>query len=104
ALTLAFIAIKLTSKGPAFYTQLRLGKGWRPYIIYKLRSMYHYGERKSGIQWSTRGDPRVTPVGWFLRKSHIDELPQLWNVLRGEMSLIGPPPERPELVLNLKKA
>jgi len=101
-LVLAVIAIRVTSKGPAFYTQLRLGRRGRPYVIYKLRSMYHECERKSGIQWSTRSDPRVTKVGWFLRKSHIDELPQLWNVLRGEMSLIGPRPERPELVVKLE--
>jgi len=98
------IIVRLTSHGPAYYTQLRLGRGGKPYVIYKLRSMYHDCERYSGIRWSSKGDNRVTPFGRFLRKSHIDELPQLWNVLRGEMSLIGPRPERPELVVSLEKA
>ncbi|MFT3883481.1 MAG: sugar transferase [Gemmatales bacterium] len=98
------LIVRLTSHGPAFYTQMRLGRGGKPYVIYKLRSMYHDCERYSGIRWSSKGDNRVTPFGRFLRKSHIDELPQLWNVLRGEMSLIGPRPERPELVVSLEKA
>jgi len=98
------LIVRLTSHGPAFYTQMRLGRGGKPYVIYKLRSMYHDCERYSGIRWSSAGDNRVTSFGRFLRKSHIDELPQLWNVLRGEMSLIGPRPERPELVVSLEKA
>lgn len=96
--------VRLTSRGPAFYSQMRLGRNGRPYVIYKLRSMYHDCERYSGIRWSSKGDNRVTPVGKWLRKTHIDELPQLWNVIRGEMSLIGPRPERPELVVSLEKA
>lgn len=96
--------VRITSHGPAFYSQMRLGRNGKPYVIYKLRSMYHDCERYSGIRWSSKGDNRVTPVGRWLRKSHIDELPQLWNVLRGEMSLIGPRPERPELVGSLEKA
>jgi lipopolysaccharide/colanic/teichoic acid biosynthesis glycosyltransferase len=98
------LIVRLTSHGPAFYTQMRLGRHGKPYVIYKLRSMYHDCERHSGIRWSSSNDSRVTPFGWFLRRSHIDELPQLWNVLRGEMSLIGPRPERPELVVSLEKA
>jgi lipopolysaccharide/colanic/teichoic acid biosynthesis glycosyltransferase len=98
------LLVRLTSRGPAFYTQVRVGRGGQPYVIYKLRSMYHDCERFSGIRWSTKGDNRVTPFGKFLRKSHIDELPQLWNVLKGEMSLIGPRPERPELVGSLEMA
>jgi len=98
------LLVKLTSSGPAFYTQMRLGLNGKPYVIYKLRSMYNNCEKQSGIKWCTFRDNRVTPFGRFLRKSHIDELPQLWNVLRGEMSLIGPRPERPELVVSLEKA
>ena len=101
---LAAALVKLTSRGPAFYTQTRLGQGGRPYTIYKLRSMVHDCERHSGARWSTAGDPRVTRLGRWLRRSHVDELPQLWNVLRGEMSLIGPRPERPEFVPHLEEA
>lgn len=98
------VLVKLTSRGPIFYSQTRVGKGGRPFTIWKVRSMYHDCERFSGIQWSQAGDPRVTPVGRFLRRSHLDELPQLWNILRGDMSLIGPRPERPEFVPQLEKA
>ncbi|MFO0842168.1 MAG: sugar transferase [Gemmataceae bacterium] len=100
---LAALLVKLTSKGPAFYTQKRLGQGGKPFTIVKLRTMRHNCEAVSGPRWSLPGDPRVTPVGWFLRASHLDELPQLLNVLRGEMSLIGPRPERPEFVPQLEK-
>jgi lipopolysaccharide/colanic/teichoic acid biosynthesis glycosyltransferase len=100
---LAAAAVRLTSRGPAVYAQKRLGRGGRVYTMYKLRSMYHECERQSGICWSRPGDPRITPVGRFLRFTHIDELPQLWNVLKGEMSLIGPRPERPELVARLAR-
>lgn len=93
--------VRLTSKGSAFYSQIRVGKGGRPYTIYKIRSMYQDCEQVSGIRWSTKGDNRVTPVGRVLRKTHIDELPQLWNILKGDMSLIGPRPERPEIVPSL---
>ena len=101
---LAALAVRLTSRGPAFYCQTRLGRGGRTYTIFKLRTMYHNCEGRSGACWSTSGDPRVTPVGRFLRRTHIDELPQLWNVLRGEMSLVGPRPERPEFVPKLAQA
>jgi lipopolysaccharide/colanic/teichoic acid biosynthesis glycosyltransferase len=101
---LAAALVKLTSRGPAFYTQTRLGMGGREYTIYKLRSMFHDCERQSGACWSTTGDPRITPVGLWLRRTHIDELPQLWNVLRGEMSLVGPRPERPEFIPHLQQA
>jgi lipopolysaccharide/colanic/teichoic acid biosynthesis glycosyltransferase len=100
----AWLAVRLTSRGPGFYTQTRLGQFGRPYRILKLRTMYHRCEATSGARWSTRGDPRVTPVGRVLRKLHIDELPQLWNVLRGDMSLVGPRPERPEFVGPLSEA
>jgi len=100
----AALLVKLTSRGPAFYSQVRLGLGGRPFRIYKIRSMCLNSEALTGPCWSTKGDPRVTPVGRFLRWSHIDELPQLWNILVGDMSLIGPRPERPELAAGLEKA
>src|SRR5262249_6107062 len=93
-----------TSRGPIFYSQVRLGRLGRLYTIYKLRTMVHECEKTSGARWSTAGDPRITPVGRFLRRTHLDELPQLWNVLRGEMSLVGPRPERPEFVPQLAQA
>lgn len=98
------LLIKLTSRGPVFYSQVRLGLGGRPYWIWKLRTMYDQCELQSGVQWSQAGDPRITPLGRFLRRTHLDELPQLWNILRGEMSLVGPRPERPEFIPNLAKA
>ncbi len=98
------LAVKLTSRGPALYAQVRVGKGGRPFTLYKIRTMIHDCEKASGVQWSTPGDPRVTRVGAFLRKTHLDELPQLWNVLRGDMSLVGPRPERPEFIPALERA
>lgn len=103
-LLLIMILVRLTSRGPALYSQVRLGRDGREYTIYKIRTMFHDCERVSGPRWSTRSDPRVTPLGSFLRISHLDELPQLWNVIRGEMSLIGPRPERPEFVRSLQHA
>jgi len=100
---LAMLAVRLTSRGPAIYTQSRLGRFGRPFIIYKIRSMTHNCEKKSGVKWSTRNDARVTWVGRILRKTHVDELPQLVNILRGEMSLVGPRPERPEIVHKLEQ-
>jgi lipopolysaccharide/colanic/teichoic acid biosynthesis glycosyltransferase len=101
---LAALLAKLSSRGPALYCQVRLGWGGVPYTIYKIRTMTHQCEKWSGPQWSKAGDPRVTPIGYFLRATHLDELPQLWNVLRGEMSLVGPRPERPEFVPHLERA
>src|SRR5262249_22886336 len=100
-IVLAAILVKLTSRGPVFYTQVRLWPCDTPFTIYKIRRMRHNCEQQSGAQWSKPGDSRITPVGKLLRKSHIDELPQLWNVLRGDMSLVGPRPERPEFVPQL---
>src|SRR5205814_291249 len=94
--------VRITSRGPAFYTQTRLGLRGRTFTIYKLRSMYEYCENHSGPLWSSKDDPRVTPLGRFIRRTHIDELPQLWNILRGDMSLIGPRPERPEFLPKLE--
>jgi lipopolysaccharide/colanic/teichoic acid biosynthesis glycosyltransferase len=99
----AMILIKLTSPGPALYTQTRLGRNGNPFTIFKLRTMTHNCESLTGAQWSRPGDTRVTPVGRWLRKSHIDELPQLWNVLCGDMSLVGPRPERPEFLPMLEQ-
>jgi lipopolysaccharide/colanic/teichoic acid biosynthesis glycosyltransferase len=101
---LAILLIKFTSRGPALYTQTRLGKNGKPFTIFKLRTMTHNCESLTGAQWSTPGDSRVTAIGRWLRKTHMDELPQLWNVLRGDMSLIGPRPERPEFCPQLEQA
>lgn len=95
---------KWTSPGPAFYMQTRLGKDGRPFSIYKIRTMTHNCELTTGPVWSAGNDRRVTPLGRFLRDTHLDELPQLWNVLQGDMSLIGPRPERPEIVARLETA
>jgi lipopolysaccharide/colanic/teichoic acid biosynthesis glycosyltransferase len=101
---LAMLFVKLTSRGPVCYCQTRLGRQGRPFTIYKIRTMYHNCERVTGPRWATAGDPRVTPLGRLLRRTHVDELPQLWNVLRGDMSLVGPRPERPEFVPQLEQA
>jgi len=95
--------VRLTSSGPALYSQLRVGRGGRPFWIYKFRTMRHNCEKGSGAQWSRPGDSRITAVGRFLRASHLDELPQLINVLLGQMSLVGPRPERPEFTPGLSK-
>lgn len=100
----AALLIKLTSRGPVIYAQARVGHNGRIFTMFKFRSMIHNCESLTGPRWAIPGDPRVTPLGAFLRRSHIDELPQLWNVLRGDMSLIGPRPERPEFVQRLKRA
>jgi lipopolysaccharide/colanic/teichoic acid biosynthesis glycosyltransferase len=97
-------AIRITSHGPAFYSQTRLGRFGRPFRIHKLRTMQHNCEQTSGARWAMRNDPRVTPIGKILRITHLDELPQLWNVLKGEMSLVGPRPERPEFIQVLQSA
>jgi lipopolysaccharide/colanic/teichoic acid biosynthesis glycosyltransferase len=100
----AMLLVRLTSPGPMIYCQTRLGLNGRRYRMYKIRSMYHDCERLTGPRWSTPGDSRVTWIGRILRATHIDELPQLWNILRGEMSLVGPRPERPEIVVGLELA
>jgi lipopolysaccharide/colanic/teichoic acid biosynthesis glycosyltransferase len=103
-LLLCALLVKLTSSGPVIYSQVRLGRNGRPFRIYKLRTMYKDCERGTGARWSTPGDSRVTRLGRFLRRTHLDELPQLWNVLTGDMSLVGPRPERPEFVPTLEQA
>lgn len=100
----AAVLVRLTSHGPAFYTQTRVGKNGRLFTIYKLRTMVNKCESLTGPRWAIPGDPRITWVGHFLRSSHLDELPQLLNVLRGDMSLIGPRPERPEFLPELERS
>ena len=113
------IVVKLTSRGPAFYTQTRVGLdrrhpgigaenrrraldlGGKPFTIYKFRTMYAGAERQTGAVWATKDDARVTPVGRFLREYRLDELPQLFNVLKGEMNIVGPRPERPTIFAEL---
>jgi len=99
----AAIAIKLNSKGPVFYKQDRSGLNGKIFNIIKFRSMVHDAESTSGPIWSTKDDPRITKVGAFIRKVRIDEIPQMWNVLKGDMSLVGPRPERPYFVEQLSK-
>jgi lipopolysaccharide/colanic/teichoic acid biosynthesis glycosyltransferase len=101
-LFLLMILIRCTSRGPAIYPQVRLGRRDRRFTLYKLRTMQHDCEKLTGPCWALPNDPRVTLVGRFLRRTHMDELPQLWNVLRGEMSLVGPRPERPEIIVKLE--
>jgi lipopolysaccharide/colanic/teichoic acid biosynthesis glycosyltransferase len=103
-LALCAALVRLTSRGPAVYAQTRVGRGGAVFTLYKIRTMYHDCERLTGPQWSAPGDARVTPVGRVLRKLHLDELPQLFNVLRGDMALVGPRPERPEIVRRLREA
>ena len=99
---IALVLVRVTSRGPVIYVQKRLGRGGRVFTIYKIRTMYRDSEPK-GARWSVPGDPRITPVGRLLRWSHVDELPQLINILQGKMSLVGPRPERPEIVAQLKQ-
>ncbi|MGR3317107.1 MAG: sugar transferase [Candidatus Anammoxibacter sp.] len=96
------LIIKLTSRGPMFYTQERVGKDGRVFRIIKLRSMRVDSESQTGPVWAKENDSRVTTFGKFLRKTHMDELPQLINVIKGDMSLIGPRPERPVFAERLK--
>jgi lipopolysaccharide/colanic/teichoic acid biosynthesis glycosyltransferase len=117
-------AVKLTSKGPIFYTQLRCGaerrsdiapsrpphlerrkqRGYHTFRIIKFRTMRVDAEKLTGAVLATKNDPRLTPIGGLLRKTRLDELPQLWNVLVGEMSLVGPRPERPELLKEIEES
>ncbi len=96
------ILIKMDSQGPVFYRQERVGEEGRPFDVFKFRSMHQDAEAKTGAVWATEGDPRVTRVGRWLRKLRLDELPQLVNVLKGEMSFVGPRAERPVFVSDLE--
>jgi exopolysaccharide biosynthesis polyprenyl glycosylphosphotransferase len=95
-MALVFVAVKLTSSGPALYKQQRVGHKQKCFYLYKFRSMYVDAEVRTGPVWASKNDPRITPLGWWLRKLRLDELPQFFNVLRGDMALVGPRPERPE--------
>ena len=103
-LAVVTVAIRIASPGPALYSQRRVGKDGTLFTIYKFRSMRPDAEAHTGAVWSTESDPRVTPIGRFLRRTRLDEIPQLWNVLRGDMSFVGPRPERPEFVADLSAA
>ena len=107
-------AVKLTSKGPVFYSQVRAGviESWESdalnnvptFKMYKFRSMVQDAEKKTGAIIAQKGDARITPIGKLLRRTRLDELPQLFNVIKGEMSIVGPRPERPEILTNLSMA
>lgn len=103
-LPLIILAIKLDSAGPIFYRQERVGEMEKNFILYKFRTMRTDAENETGAVWAQENDTRVTRIGKFLRKSRIDELPQFFNILCGEMSMVGPRPERPEFVNKLKEA
>jgi exopolysaccharide biosynthesis polyprenyl glycosylphosphotransferase len=98
-----WVAIRLESRGPAIFRQERLGRNGRPFVLLKFRSMALDAEQATGPVWAAQDDPRVTRVGRFIRKTRLDELPQLWNVLRGDMSFIGPRPERPHFIQALQE-
>lgn len=102
-LLILFILIPFESKGPPIYKQSRVGRYGKEFNIYKLRTMFQNAEKHSGPIWAEEDDPRITPLGYWLRKLRLDELPQLFNVLKGEMSLVGPRPERPYFVEQFKK-
>ena len=97
------VLIKLESEGPVFYVQERTGRGGKPYRVQKLRTMHKDAEKVSGPVWATRRDPRVTRLGAFLRKTRLDEIPQVFAVFRGDMSFVGPRPERPFFVQQIKQ-
>jgi sugar transferase (PEP-CTERM system associated) len=100
---LTALGIKLTSPGPLLYHQIRVGQNGKLFTIHKFRSMRVDAEKHTGAVWAQKNDSRITPVGSFMRKTRLDELPQLWNVIKGDMSLVGPRPERPEFVEELTK-
>jgi sugar transferase (PEP-CTERM system associated) len=97
------VLVKLTSRGPILFRQKRVGLNDVPFMVWKFRSMYENAEAKTGAIWATKDDPRITPLGRWLRRLRLDELPQLFNVLKGEMSIVGPRPERPEFVAALQE-
>jgi sugar transferase (PEP-CTERM system associated) len=100
---LVALAVRLDSPGPVLYRQQRVGQHGRLFNLFKFRSMRQDAEAKTGAVWCAEQDPRITRIGRFIRKARLDEIPQLWNVLRGDMSLVGPRPERPEFVESLAR-
>jgi exopolysaccharide biosynthesis polyprenyl glycosylphosphotransferase len=100
---LTALLIKLTSKGPIFYTQVRVGKDAEHFKIFKFRTMKVDAEKATGPVWASKNDNRLIPCGKFIRKAHIDEIPQFVNVIMGDMSIIGPRPERPVFVEKFKE-
>ncbi|WP_262249421.1 sugar transferase [Parapedobacter soli] len=99
---LLMLVTKITSRGPIFFKQERIGKGQQPFYIYKFRSMQVNAE-KAGPQLASDDDPRITKWGKFMRKTHLDELPQFWNVLKGDMAIVGPRPERRHFIDEIKQ-
>jgi lipopolysaccharide/colanic/teichoic acid biosynthesis glycosyltransferase len=102
AMIMVAIAVKLSMGGSIFYSQVRVGRNGKLFSILKFRSMVENAEAETGAVLATKDDPRITKLGKFLRASHLDELPQLFNVLKGEMSFVGPRPERPEFVVTFE--
>jgi exopolysaccharide biosynthesis polyprenyl glycosylphosphotransferase len=103
-LLLVALAVRLTSPGPVLYHQRRVGLRGHNFMIHKFRTMSQDAEAETGPVWASKtGDPRVTPIGRFLRRTRLDELPQIWNILTGDMSFVGPRPERPEFVADLTR-
>jgi exopolysaccharide biosynthesis polyprenyl glycosylphosphotransferase len=102
-MALVAVLVKATSPGPALFRQTRVGLGGITFTLFKFRSMYRDAEASTGAVWATRDDPRITPLGRWLRRLRLDELPQLFNVIRGDMSIVGPRPERPEFVQVLEE-
>ncbi len=101
-MVLIALAVRLADGGPIFYRQTRVGLGGHRFTIIKFRSMYENAEQHLGAIWSVPDDPRCTRIGHYLRRFGLDELPQLWNILRGDMSLVGPRPERPEFTREFR--
>jgi exopolysaccharide biosynthesis polyprenyl glycosylphosphotransferase len=97
------IIVKLSSEGPVFYRQERMGLDGKAFTVFKYRSMYPGAEDASGPVWARDDDPRATPIGRYLRRFDLDELPQFWNVFKGDMSIVGPRPERPYFVDQFKQ-
>ena len=101
AMLITAICVRMNSEGPALFQQVRVGRDGRPFTLLKFRSMYIDAEKRTGPVWATEDDPRITSVGKFIRRTRLDELPQLFNVLGGSMSLVGPRPERSVFVDEL---